>query len=390
VIFKKRVFAMTRERQTNIIPKQQSWPFKTGLVVFLLVLFPLAGIMFSGCYTIKQGTAFLGYLSRAKPLESLLVPTDDSDENERNQVFVNKIHDIRSFAKNELGLDIGKNYTHYVSVDRDFLVAVVSASARDSFTTHLWRYPIVGALPYRGYFDIEGARRQRERLEARGLDVWIRGVDAFSTLGWFRDPLFSFMRNYRIDQLADLIIHESLHATVFLRGEGHFNEELAEFVGREGARLYIVSRFGENSREYEDMLAANSDSEAFREFVWELIAELEALYENGGELEDILRERQRIIAAAQERFDTEYEERFAGDNFRGFSSLPINNAYLDLFRIYNPADGFIEELFHASGKTLPEFIAATRTMPRRGPPGRERLAGVLGMLDEAGGKISLR
>jgi len=344
----------------------------------------LAGIFFSGCYSIRQGTAYLGYLCRARPLETLLEPTGDPEQDERNRVFVEKVHDIRRFAQYELGLNVGRNYSRYVAIDRDFLVAVVSASAKDSFTTHLWRYPIVGALPYRGYFNLDGARRQRERLEARGLDVWIRGVDAFSTLGWLRDPVFTFMRNYRVDRLADLIIHESLHATVWLRGQGHFNEELAQFVGREGARLYIVSRFGEDSDEYRAMVAANKDSRAFLEFIWELIAELEALYDSGAPRETILRERQIIKAAAQERFEAEYDERFISDNFRGFSTLPINNAYLDLFRIYSPADGFVENLFERSGLSLPEFIAAARSMPRRGPPGRERFARVLGLWDNEG------
>jgi len=338
-----------------------------------------AGALLSGCYTVRQGTAFLGYLCRARPLESLLAPTGDPEEDERNRLFVERVQDIRRFAQYELGLNVGRNYTRIAHVDRDFLVAVVSASAKDSFTTHLWRYPIVGALPYRGYFNIAGARRQRDRLERRGLDVWIRGVDAFSTLGWFSDPLFSFMKNYRVDRLADLIIHESLHATVWLRGQGHFNEELAQFVGTEGARLFIASRYGEDSDEYRAMTAAAKDSRAFLEFVWELIAELEELYGSGAEREAILRERQIIKAAAQARFDEEYDERFIGDGFRAFSALPINNAYLDLFRIYSPADNFIEGLFERSGKTLPEFIEAAKSMPRRGPPGRERFARALGL-----------
>jgi len=348
-------------------------------VVLTVALLLLAGVLFSGCYTIRQGTAYLGYLSRARPLESLLAPTGDPEEDERNRLFVERVQDIRYFAQHELGLNVGRSYSRYVAVDRDFLVAVVSASAKDSFTTHLWRYPIVGALPYRGYFNIDGAHRQRERLEARGLDVWIRGVDAFSTLGFFADPVFTFMRNYRVDRLADLIIHESLHATVWLRGQGHFNEELAQLVGVEGARLYIVSRYGEDSDEYRAMVAARADSRAFREFIWELIAELEELYGSGAEREVILREREIIKAAAQERFAAEYDERFLSDNFRGFSTMPINNAYLDLFRIYTPADGFVENLFERSGMTLAEFIAAAISMPRRGPPGRERLARTLGL-----------
>jgi len=189
------------------------------------------------------------------------------------------------------------------------------------------------------------------------------------------------MREYRIDRLADLIIHESLHATVFLKGQGNFNEELAELVGREGSRLYVISRFGEESEEYRAMQASDLDSLAFMEFIHGLTAELDLLYSSGADREEILVERQRIIEAAQLRLEAEYDERFASENFRGLATLPINNAYLDLFRLYNPADGFIEELFRNSGKTLPEFVAAARDMPGK-YPGRERLARALGLWED--------
>ncbi|MDR1100277.1 MAG: aminopeptidase, partial [Treponema sp.] len=199
---------------------------------------------FSGCYTLTQGTAMLGYLARAVPLESLLEDGDSAfgSAAEENRRFVELVHDIRRFAIDELGLAASENYTTYVAIDRDYLAAVVSASAADSFDRHEWWFPVVGSVPYKGFFSAAGARKERVKLEKRGLDVWVRGVDAFSTLGWFQDPLYSYMRSYPPDRLADLLIHESVHATVFLKGHVQFNEELAEFIGSEGARLYMESR----------------------------------------------------------------------------------------------------------------------------------------------------
>ncbi|MDR1858535.1 MAG: aminopeptidase [Treponema sp.] len=328
--------------------------------------------VFSGCYTLKQGTTLLGYLGRAVPLESLL--EDESDEAEASRRFVERVQDIRRFATEELGLNLSKNYTRYVSLDRGYLAAVVSASAADSFTRHEWKYPVVGTMPYKGFFNVGDARKERAKLEKKGLDVWIRGVDAFSTLGWFRDPLYSYMRDYPPQRLADLIIHESLHATVFIKNQVSFNEELAEFVGSEGARLYMESRFG----------AADSDgdeeeNQRFVDFVRGLVAELQVLYKSGAEREEILSEKARIIKAAQERFDEEYETRFASENYRGFSTLPVNNAYLELYRLYHADDSCIPDLFRRSGKSLPEFIAAAKSMPKKGPAGRERLAQALGL-----------
>jgi predicted aminopeptidase len=256
---------------------------------------------------------------------------------------------------------------------------VVSASAADSFTRHEWNYPVVGRMPYKGFFNVEDARKERAKLEKKHLDVWVRGVDAFSSLGWFRDPLYSYMRDYSPGRLAELIIHESLHATVFLKGQVQFNEELAEFVGSEGARLYMETRFGIDSEEYQSMFAADEDHRNFITFIQELIAELQVLYESGKDRDETLREKERIIKAAQERFDSEYESRFDSENYRGFSALPVNNAYLELYRLYYAEDDYIAGLYERTGKDLRAFIAAAKSMPKRGPPGRERFITALGL-----------
>jgi predicted aminopeptidase len=326
----------------------------------------------------------LGYLSRAVPLESLLeseTGTDgaggaDSLETEKNRRFVERVQDIRRYAKEELGLNMGKNYTRYVKIDRDYLAAVVSASAADSFTRHEWKYPVVGSLPYKGFFKIEDARKERVKLEKKGLDVWVRGVDAFSTLGWFRDPLYSYMRDYPPDRLADLIIHESLHATVFLKGQPQFNEELAEFVGSEGARMYTESRFGANSDEYRNMLTGEADNKRYVTFLQGLIRELNELYESERSVEEKSSEKEKIIATAKERFAAEYENIFSGEGYRGFLDMPVNNAYLELYRLYYTEDSYIANLFAESGKTLPEFIAAAKSIPKKAN-GREMLARAL-------------
>jgi predicted aminopeptidase len=352
----------------------------------LFYLLPIICYLFTGCYTLKQGTTMLGYLSRAVPLESLIESeagggdaggAEDS-EMEKNRRFVERIQDIRRFATEELGLNLGKNYTRYVKIDRDYLAAVVSACSADSFTRHEWKYPVVGSLPYKGFFNIEDARKERAKLEKKGLDVWIRGVDAFSTLGWFRDPLYSYMRDYPPDRLADLLIHESVHATVFLKGQAQFNEELAEFVGSEGTRLYMESRYGADSPEYGNMFANEADYKRYVTFIQELIRELNDLYESKKSGEEILNEKEKIIGAAKERFAAEYESVFSNEDYRGFLELPVNNAYLELYRLYYTEDNYLANLFLRSGKSLHEFIAAAKSIPKKGN-GREMLAQALGL-----------
>ena len=324
-----------------------------------------AGVLFSGCYTITQGAAMLSYLNRAIPLEDV----DDAD-------FVRLVTDIRQFAMTELGLAQTRNYTRYVEIDRDYLAAVVSASAKDSFKRYEWDYPVVGRLPYKGFFNIEDARKERDKLEKKDLDVWIRGVDAFSTLGWFMDPLYSYMRNYPPWRLAELIIHEQVHATVFIKGQANFNEEIAQFIGDEGARLYMVSRYGLDSDEYREMLASASNSEAYVSFLQELIAELDALYSGSISIEEKLTEKERIITEAQKRFDSEYDNVFSNDNYRSFSQMRVNNAYLDLFRLYHSEENFYEALYERGGRNLSAFIEAAKKIKKGGSP-REQLESAL-------------
>ena len=327
-------------------------------------------VCFSGCYTLKQGTTMLGYLNRAVPLESLAKPDHEPvniSEAEKNRLFAESVADIRRFAMEELGLKMSKNYTRYVQIDRNYLAAVVSACAADSFSRHEWSFPVVGAVPYKGFFDVKDARRERKKLEKKGLDVWIRGVDAFSTLGWFRDPLYSYMRDYSAGKLAELIIHELLHATVFIKGQVQFNEELAEFTGSEGARLYIESRLGRESGEYRALFTSDADNLAYVAFIQELAAELENVYaDNNRSRGEKLSEKERIINAAKERFDAEYESRFSDENYRGFSELPVNNAYLDMYRLYHEKDSFFSDLYetiHGDGiSKLQAFIGAASAL----------------------------
>jgi predicted aminopeptidase len=282
---------------------------------------------------------------------------------------VELVQDIRRFAAEELGLNLSKNYTRYVKIDRDYLAAVVSASAADSFSRHEWKYPVVGSLPYKGFFKLEDARKEQAKLEKKGLDVWVRGVEAFSTLGWFSDPLYSYMQNYPPRRLADLIIHESLHATIFIKGQAEFNEELAEFIGSEGSRLYVESRFGADSEEYNALISADKNNRHYVTFIQELCAELQALYEKGANREETIREKERIINVAKERFEKEYESRFTNDDYRGFFSLPINNAYLELYRLYYAEDDYISQLYLKSGKSLHDFNEKKKTMPKKAPKG---------------------
>jgi len=333
-------------------------------------------VIFSGCYTLKQGTTMLGYLNQAVPLEEIALSDTASEE---DRLFVKRVENIRRFAMEDLGLKESKNYTRYVELDRNYLAAVVSACAKDSFTRHEWWFPVAGRIPYKGFFKVEDARKERTKLEKKDLDVWVRGVDAFSTLGWFRDPLYSFMKEYNDGDLAGLIIHELLHATVYLKNQSQFNEELAHFVGTEGARLYL-EKMGDAVEADSGYADARAEQEIYLAFLRSLIAELEDVYKSGIPREEKLRLKEEIIDRAKADFETHYDSNYKTENYRGFSKLAVNNAYLELYRLYYQEDHYYKDLYEKSGRDLPKFIAAAKTIKvsKKGNP-KEQLERALGL-----------
>ena len=336
---------------------QQRW-----IICFILVL----PFLSTGCYILKQGTTLLGYQSRAEPIEQLLKEeTLDPD----TRKFLKQVLDIKEFALRDLGLREDSNYSRYVNIDRNLLAYVVSASDPVSFTPYEWSFPIVGKVPYKGFFNKEDARKETEKLKDRDLDVWVRGVDAFSTLGYFSDPLYSFMRSYSIHRLAELIIHEQTHATVFLKGESRFNEEFASFVGNEGSRLYILSRYGADSEEYASLKIFEEDQATFLKEIRRLIKALENLYFSPLSREEKLIQKKETIQRFQQEFEESYEKKFRSDAYKSFSKLPINNAYLYLYRLYYPEDNFFQKLHQKAGNNLPLLIQAAKTIEgKKGDP----------------------
>jgi predicted aminopeptidase len=146
---------------------------------------------------------------------------------------------VRDFARDALGLRVGDSYSTFVDVEQAEPVHVLSAAYRDRLESHLWRYPIVGRLPYRGFFDRADADAAAARLEREGLDVEVRPASAFSTLGWFADPLLSSTAAEPPVGLVETIVHELFHATVWRKGDAVFNESAANWMGHRGAIAFF-------------------------------------------------------------------------------------------------------------------------------------------------------
>ena len=175
-------------------------------------------------------------LSRRQPISRIV---NDSATDPSTRAKLALVIAARAFAVDSLGLKAGKSFTSYSKLSRDTLVLVLSAAYRDRLERKTWWFPIVGSFPYKGYFDFAEAKKNAARLRAEGFDVTLGASSAFSTLGWFNDPLVSTTVAQDSIVLANTVIHELLHNTFFAKGRVPFNESFASFVGGRGAEHFF-------------------------------------------------------------------------------------------------------------------------------------------------------
>jgi predicted aminopeptidase len=343
-------------------------------------LLALSLFLLSSCatrvgYLAKQGGYLLRDGSGARGVDGLLktpaTPVDTRD-------FLLLVQEIKGFAIREVGLKDNGNYSRYKEISRDHLVDVVSACDALSFTPYLWKYPFLGKLPYKGFYERPDADAEAARLTEEGYDVIIRPVDAFSTLGFTKDPLYSFMKKYTPFELASLIIHEQTHATLFVKGQPQFNEELASFVGTEGAFEWMKEKYGARSKEYQAAVDRNADSETFVGLLRGLSSDLDAVYKGPQSREEKLARKAQIIDDFQKRLADDLAARFHTEGYRDLGKLRLNNAYLSLFSLYSDDVPLLRSYWERRcGSNLRLFMEEAVGLAKRGDVTtlmRERLA----------------
>ncbi len=319
-------------------------------------------------YVARAGIEEARILLRRRSIEKLIA---DSSRPAALRQRLRLVLEARRFAADSLGLAVGATYTTYVDVGRDTLLLVLSGSRHDRLREVTWSFPIVGLVPYKGFFSADRARRAAKELEAQGLDVYLRPSGAFSTLGYFSDPLFSTAMSRDTMELVATVLHELAHNTLYVQSQTPFNESFASFVGYRGAEAFF--RMRHDTTDARRAAARWRDERTLDVFYAELARRLDSAYAEtppptGDKLE---RTRTTLFGWARTQLTGPVGQSLETYDWRWFAQVPLNNAVVIAQRLYRMDLNLFDEIYLQSNADISETIRAIQirvfTQPDRDP-----------------------
>lgn len=325
-------------------------------LVFFHCLFLLNGCaQISYYYQLLEGQAEI--IQRMKPLEEVLTsPTTPIALREQLQ----QAKEIRQFAIEKLLLPDNASYTQFVDLKRKFVVWNVYAAPRFSLKSKQWCFPIVGCLSYRGYFSPELAFLEADELKKEGFDVYVAGIRAYSTLGWFSDPLLNTMLSTEIWQLAALIFHELAHQLLYVSDDSTFNESFASAVEEIGLQLWLEQHKSE--LDFKSYQLAKQRHHQMISLVLKTKEKLAALYEETLPEYEMLNLKNQFL----EELQTEYKKlkETEWDNYQGYEQwfVEINNAKLLSVAMYEEYVPAFKKLFENNQRNFERFYQSVRLL----------------------------
>jgi predicted aminopeptidase len=307
-----------------------------------------AALLLPGCETMQFYAQAIGghfgIMRAARPIEGWLADPSTPPE---LRTRLELARGIREFASRELGLPHNGSYESYADLGRPYVVWNVYAAPVFSTEAKKECFPFTGCVSYRGFFSEAEARRHAEKLRLAGNDVYLGGVPAYSTLGWFDDPLLSTFIHYPDAQLARLLFHELAHQVVYARDDTTFNESFAVAVEEEGVRRWLRSLGRE--AEFAAFQAAQARRRSLAARVDAMRKRLEAIYQSDVPLE----EKKRAKADEFARLRAEYGQ---------FVPAEPNNAFLVSISVYTELVPAFERLLAEAGGDLPAFYKRVREL----------------------------
>jgi predicted aminopeptidase len=334
---------------------------KWFLVLPVALLIVLPGCQSFGFY----GQAIKGQCQiyfRQRPIKTALADANVSSETKEKLGLVLQ---LREFAEKELSLKANGHYLKYADLNRRFVVWNVNAAPEFSLEPKRWWYPVVGRLKYRGYFSEKLARKYGAALAKEGYDVFVGGVEAYSTLGWFRDPVLNTFIQHSPADVAEIIFHELSHQRVFASGDTDFNEAFATAVAEEGVRRWLQAISTTNA--LQEYLASQQRNEQFVRIVEDAREQLKKVYGEPGEAKgapvvasDAIKREQKehVIAELKSRYAALKADWGGSSEFDGWFARPVNNAQLNTIATYYDLVPAFRRLLQAHHGNLEEFFQA--------------------------------
>jgi predicted aminopeptidase len=240
-------------------------------------------------YGVRQGYGQVNMVWNAKPIEEFLTNPDFPDS---LKTKLRLIQEIRQYAIDSLGLKDTENYKTLFDQKGEEIMWVVQACEPFQLKAKQWKFPVVGTVPYKGFFEKQKALDERAKLEADGYDVSIRNPGGWSTLGWFTDPILSGMLKRNEGDLASLIIHEMVHATIFVKDDVDFNENLASFIGDTSAYYFLASKYGNASAEFTQYWQEDQDYRRYSKHILRGTRALDSLYQSFSDTASVATKKQ--------------------------------------------------------------------------------------------------
>jgi predicted aminopeptidase len=291
-------------------------------------------------------------LWRRQPIAEYIQQPDINAETEEK---LKTVLAVREYARDVLKLNVGGSYASYSYVDRPDLTYIVVAAPKTELRPYTWWFLIVGSVPYKGYFSKQDAEEEMARLNAEGYDTNLRTSAAFSTLGWFDDPLLSHLLRYDKVALSEIVFHELFHNTLYINGAGAFNESVANFIGHRASIEFFREKFGADSNEYQRAVQAWDEEREFGSFIAELAKTLTELYDRDISRADKLRLREEVFTRGKADWAQRMSVR-SQPRYRGFSQQPLNNAVLMHYVVYLSDLDLFESVYQKSGQNLVKTI----------------------------------
>ena len=329
--------------------------------VTVLAASALAGFGLAGCgsvgYLAQSVRGHFSLLNDARPVPQW-VASNDTPQTLRERLVLTQR--IRDYAVSELKLPDNGSYRSYADLRRPAAVWNIVAAPELSLELKTWCFPVVGCVGYRGYYDKAEADRLADELRAEGYEVAVYGVPAYSTLGWFDDPLLNTFIHYPEGELARLIFHELAHQVAFAKGDTTFNESFATAVERIGGRRWLETHASEQARtEYEKF---NQRRQEFRALTLGYREKLQALYRTRLAPEAMRERKAELFAQLRADYETMKRERWGG--YAGYDAWfgRANNASLGVLAAYNELVPGFEQLFEAQGRDFDRFYEEVKRL----------------------------